>query len=344
MSAEYEKPEFIFLKQEDVAICGGGDMRLALADVERAFVMRAKDEIMQPIKTRLEFFNEDKTVRERYCVSMPIYLGGDIKRAGVKWAAESMLNVRLGNLPYGIDFMILHDLDRAHPVAMMDCTLITDMRTAAVAGLGAKYFARKDSKSAGFIGAGVVGKRVVEAIALSVPSLEEFRLFDLNKERALEVAELFKGRWKIQVVDSLQDAFEGADVVASATTTRVPFIKANWFKKGVFFAGMGANEIEEDGYSIMDTIAVDAWDAIQYYGETSNLVKMYKAGKFKCEITHIQDVVLSGVSGRKNPDHRIMINTMGMACEDMIIAERIYQKAKSLGLGQTLSLWDHSCL
>jgi hypothetical protein len=64
MSAEYEKPEFIFLKQEDVATCGGGDMRLALADVERAFVMKAKNEIIQPIKTRLEFFNEDKTARD----------------------------------------------------------------------------------------------------------------------------------------------------------------------------------------------------------------------------------------------------------------------------------------
>ena len=103
------KPEFLFLKQEDVIAAGVLDMELALQDVEQALLMHGRDEIKQPPKTVLEFPDPQSGHRRYLTGSMPAYLGGGIKRAGLKWAAESMDNACRGDLPYGMDLVILHD-------------------------------------------------------------------------------------------------------------------------------------------------------------------------------------------------------------------------------------------
>ena len=335
-----KKPEFIYLKQEDVIAAGGLDMKLALADVELAFKMHGQDEIIQPNKTVIEFPDQESGQRRYLTVSMPAYLGGQINRAGIKWAAESVDNVRRGDLPYGMDLIILHDLERAHPVAMMDGTLITAIRTGAAAGVAAKYLARPDSKTAAFIGAGVIGRTTLEAIALSLPGLTEFRIFDLNMEKSRSIAKEFSGRWPIKIVASVQEAVEGADVIATMTTTRQPFIEAAWLKKGCFVAAMGKNEFEEEALLEADLLVVDEWEQFKHY-QPSLLTQMYQAGHLKDgDVLNLREVILNRASGRTTAAGRIHFLSFGLACEDLVVAERVYQTAQSMGLGQSLSLWD----
>jgi len=335
-----KKPEFIYLKQEDVIAAGGLDMRLALADIELAFRMHGQDEIIQPSKTVIEFPDQQSGHRRYLTVSMPAYLGGQINRAGIKWAAESADNARRGDLPYGMDLIILHDLERAHPVAMMDGTLITAIRTGAAAGVAAKYLARPDSKIAAFVGAGVIGRTTLEAIGLSVPGLNEFRIFDLKTEKSRSIAEEFSDRWQIRVVDSVQEAVDGADVIATMTTTRQPFIKATWLKDGCFVAAMGKNEFEEKALLDASLLVVDEWEQFKHY-KPSLLAQMYQAGRLRDgDVLNLREIILNRAPGRTAATDRIHFLSFGLACEDLVVAERVYQTATSMGLGQSLSLWD----
>ena len=335
-----KKPEFIFLKQEEVIAAGVLDMEKALADVEKAFVMYVNGEVIQPNKTLIEFPDEQTGQRRYVIVSMPIYMGGEINRAGVKWAAESMDNARSGALPYGIDLLILHDIEKAHPVALMDGTLITAMRTGAAAGVAAKYLARKDAKKAVFVGAGVIGRTAIDAISRSVPSLGEISLFDLDKEKAAALADEFSGKFQISIVNDLGLAIQDADIIATMTTTRSSFIKQEWLKPGSLVVAMGKNEVAEDAIIDADLVVTDEWATFKE-AKTTNLFSLYQRGILKDEeVVNLRDIIVGHASGRQSQNDRIQFHSFGMACEDLIIAERIYKEAKRLGLGITLSLWD----
>ena len=136
---EYYDPAFLFLKQEDVIAAGALDMKAAEDDVELTYKLFASGQVNQPHKPVMHFSNP-KTGQEEYylTVSMPVYVGGEVNRVGHKWAAESMDNAKRGDMPMGIDIVLLHDLEHAIPHAIMEGGLITAMRTSAVAGVGAR--------------------------------------------------------------------------------------------------------------------------------------------------------------------------------------------------------------
>ena len=133
-------PEFLFLTQEDVIAAGALDMKATLEDVELAYSLFASGEVNQPHKSVMQYENKETGQERHYLtVSMPVYVGGEIDRAGIKWAAESMDNAKRGDMPMGVDIIILHDLEPAIPHVIMDGWLITGMRASEVAGVGAKY-------------------------------------------------------------------------------------------------------------------------------------------------------------------------------------------------------------
>ncbi len=333
-------PEILFLKQEDVIQAGVLDMKKAIEDVELVFKMYAEGEVQQPVKTLMEFPDPETGDRGRLVVSMPVYLGGQINRAGIKWAAESIANQRRGDLPYGIDLVILHDLDHAHPVAIMDGTLITAIRTSAASGVAAKYLANLDSSIAGMVGAGVIGRTAIEAFLCVFPNLKEIRLFDLNRSKSEALAREFKDRVEVRVVDDARSAVEGAHVLATQTTTRKHFLKWEWIKGANFYAQMGTNEAEEAAILSADVLVVDDWAPIKHY-KPGYFARLVEEGRLKEEsILELKNIVAGKVKGRTNPKQHILFKSMGMGAEDIIVAERIYQTAKAQGLGQVLRLWD----
>lgn len=336
-----KSPEILFLKQEDVIAAGVLDMKKTIEDVETVFKMYAAGEIQQPVKTLMEFPDPVTKDRGRLVVSMPVYLGGKINRAGVKWAAESLENQRTGQLPYGIDVVILHDLDAAHPVAIMDGTLITAMRTSAASGVAAKYLANPDSKIAGMVGAGVIGRTAVQTYLEIFPKLEEVRMYDLDRSKSEGLAQEFRDRIEVRVVDDARQAVEGADVIATQTTTRKHFLQKEWMKSSNFYAQMGTNEAEEAEILEADVLVVDDWGAISHY-TPGYFAQLVNAGKLDAgRILELKNIVSGKTIGRTNPAQHILFKSMGMGSEDIIVAERIYQNAKAMGIGQKLKLWDN---
>ena len=334
-------PEFLFLTQEDVIAAGALDMAAALKDVELAYKLFASGKVIQPHKPVFRF-NNPKTGAERYylAVSMPVYVGGSVNRIGHKWAAESMANAERGNMPMGVDITLLHDLDHAIPHAIMEAGVLTAMRTAAVAGVGAKYLARPNSKIAGLIGAGVIGRTMIMSLTTAMPSLEEIRLFDLNQERAKALAEEFKDQINVKVVGSVPEAFQGADIITTQTTARSPFVKDEWIPKGSYYAHMSSPEAEDAAFLSTDRLVVDNWATLKtwdYFPPT----RLWKSGQIKENaISDIGEIILGEKPGRENNDERILFANLGMGALDITIAERIYQNAKAKGIGQKLKLWE----
>ncbi len=339
--AELYKPEFLFLTQEDVIAAGALDMPAALDDVELTYKLFASGQVNQPHKPVFQFDNPQTGEKRQYlAVSMPVFVGGPVNRIGHKWAAESLDNAKRGDMPMGIDIILLHDLEHAIPHAIMEAGLITAMRTSAVAGVGARTLANPDSKVAGLVGAGVIGRTMIWSLTSAMPKLEEVRLFDLNRQRAESLAKEFEGKIKVRVVDSVQEAFKDAHIVTTQTTAHKPFVKDEWIPKGSYYAHMASDEGEDNVFLNTDRLVVDNWETLKTW-DFFTPTRLHAAGKLKEEnITDIGKILIGEKPGRTSRDQRILFANLGMGCLDITIAERIYQSAKAKGLGQKISLWE----
>jgi len=338
---ELYNPEFLFLPQEDVIAAGALDMVATLEDVELAYRLFASGEIDQPHKSVMQYDNKETGQKRHYLtVSMPVYVGGEIHRAGIKWAAESMDNAARGDMPMGVDIIILHDLEHAIPHAIMEGGLITGMRTSAVAGVGAKYLANPDSRVAGLIGAGVVGRTMIMALSSAMPSLEEIRLYDINETRAHDLADEFKDSITVKVVDSIETAFKDADIITTQTTARKNIVNKEWIPKGSYYAHMSTDEAEDGAFLETDLLVTDNWQTLKgwdFFAPT----RLVNEGKLNAdEIVDLGEIILGIKEGRKSPEDSIIFANLGMGCLDIVIAERIYNNAKEQGLGQKLALWE----
>ena len=130
--------EFLYLSQEEVIAAGGLDMAAAMADVEAALRLHQASDDLLPPKAVLDWGQGSQGLRDDHINAMPAYLGGDYNMAGLKWIASFPANPHQRNLPRATSLIILNNPDTGTPLAVMDGTLISAMRTGAVTGVAAR--------------------------------------------------------------------------------------------------------------------------------------------------------------------------------------------------------------
>lgn len=333
------KPEILFLKQEDVIAAGLLDMKQILEVTEYTFKMLGEGKVIQP--TKIFMGMPDSENWQSYGMSMPSYVGGDMNICGFKWAAESVYNPTQG-MPYGIDVVILSDPKTMYPKAILDGTITTAMRTSAAAGVAAKYTARKDSKIATLIGAGVIGRTMIMAMSEAVPGLEEIRIVDLDISKAEGLVKEFEGKYNVVAYSDAKEAMDGADLIVTETTSRKNFIPKAWItKKNATVIQMEAHAFEEEVFTSADRLFVDSWNQTTHLD--GHMMKyLYENGLVTEEGTKLfQQMATGELKGRENDDEFIVCSSAGMGSVDIAIAYKMYCNAKEKGLGTTVYLWDN---
>ncbi len=333
------KQKILFLKQEDVIEAGVLDMEKILELVEKAFYLDGIGQVKNPPKTEMTVPDEDSS--QSTFISMPVYIGGDINRAGVKWAAESKANMKSGSLPMGIDIVILSDPVTVLPIAILDGLVITAMRTAAAAGVAAKYLARKDSEMVGCIGAGIIGRTMIQALKGVLPNLKQIKLFDLNSDKVNALIEEFKDTGiEIIAAGSAEEATKDADIVATMTTSKKPFVKGEWIKPGTMVIQMSSYEVEKNVVSKADKLVVDSWAQMKGNSDSVLAQMFYSKELDEDDVLHLKDVVSGKINGRELDDEITMFSSRGMGCLDLMVADYLYKQAIEKGIGQKLNLWE----
>ena len=148
--------------------------------------------------------------------AMPAYLP-DLKAAGMKWVSGYPDNFKKG-LPYISGLLILNDPETGIPIAVMDSTWITAMRTGAVTAVAAKYLARPDASDIGIIGCGVQGRSNLEALAAVLKKITTVKAYDARPESQKAYVEEMGKKFKFNVVGvgSPKEAVTSSDVVVTA--------------------------------------------------------------------------------------------------------------------------------
>ena len=335
-------PGILFLQEEDVIKAGALDMKMNLAVTEQVYKMLGQGQIYNPPKVHLAMPINSGINWASYFNSMPCYIGGSVNVGGIKWAAESKKNSTIPGIPYGIDITILSDPETVLPFCILDGTLITAMRTSAVAGVFAKYTAPSNTQTVTLVGAGVIGRTMVMAICEALPQVKTIYLSDLDLSKAEKLAAEYKETYPQQIIPTA-DAKAAAlqsQVIVTETTARQPFLDQSWIRPGVTVINMGSNEADLDVVMGSDVIAVDYWDQIITY-ESKAAAQLYKAGKLhKEQVVEIADMVLGKWPGRQNDRQVINCSSLGLAALDIMIGYQLFQNAQKQGLGTMLKLWE----
>lgn len=332
----------LYLSQEDVAEAGGADMEAAVRDVEEVFRLHHLGQTVLPSKVVLRWGDPATELQRGRINGMPGYVGGEINMAGIKWIASFPANPGRYGLPRASGIIILNDPDCGLPVAVMDGTLVSAMRTGAVTGVAAKYLARKDSRVAALIGAGVQSRTQLQALRVTLPSLEQVFVADPVRDRAETFArEMSIGLPRPIIIADAEEAIKAADVVVTATTTAQPIVRKGWLRPGAFYSHVGGYECEFDVVKEVDRRVTDNWSEIKHRG-IQTFALMHQQGLLRDEDIEcdLGAIVAGEAPGRRRSDERIMFLAVGMGVEDVAVATRVYRVARERGLGRCLSLWN----
>ena len=328
--------DVLYLSEREIAATGIG-MPQAIEVVETVLALHAHGQVILPSKIVLDL--DEK--RHGRINAMPAWVGGEINLCGIKWIAGFPNNPVRHGLPRANGLIVLNDPETGLPLAILEGTRISALRTGAVTGVGAKYLANPGSRTLALIGAGVQSRTQLEAIMTVLPELREVRVYDVRNPAAERFRTECEMRWNdltVHVVDGPEPAVRGADCVVTATVADEPIVKADWLEPGVFFAHVGSYQEEEPAVILQaDKVVVDLWEEV-LHRRTPLLAKMYEAGQIDRGRIHanLGDIITGDKPGRERRDERIFFSPLGLGSEDIAVATAVYRRALKMNRGTGL--------
>ena len=260
--------------------------------------------------------------------------------AGVKTVGDFYRNYEVG-LPSELALLNLFDPKTGTPVAVIDASDITDMRTGAVTAIGAKHLARKDAKVLGHIGArgtSYWNVRLLDAIF----GFDEIRVHSRRPEsRKAFAAQLEKDlKKKINVTADWESCVKGADIVveASRLAKPEPLLKASWIKKGACVIPYGTmSAVELSLTDIMDKMVMDDWGQARS-GPFGALRAHVDSGRLSEKTLHAElgQIVAGLKPGRQSDVETNLFWHRGLSLSDIALGAFMLEKAKRMNLGQRL--------
>ena len=330
---------FTYLSQEDLLDSGCFDLQMVIEVAEKTMLAYEDHRILFPEKI-VQIF--DPVAQDRInCLPATLL---DEKICGAKWVSVFPRNPKLHGVQNLSAIFVLSEIEKGFPVAVMDGTLASNMRVAAMGGIAAKHLAREDSQSIGFIGAGEQAKMHLLAMKAVRPSLKECRVsaksIEEENQFIKELSPLLPDMVFTGTKTVARTAMEGADILVTATSAQAPLLKADWMKPGAFYSHIGGWEDEYKVALQCDKIVCDDWETVTH--RTQTLSKMYAEGLLSHNDIHadLHELVSGHKVGRETDDERTYFNAVGLSYVDVAIALAMFKRAESSGIGQPLNLQE----
>jgi ornithine cyclodeaminase len=263
---------------------------------------------------------------------------------------------------------VLNDADTSAPLAFMSANLLSAYRTGAIPGVGARHFARKDSKVVGLVGPGVMGKTTVMALIAVCPLIDTIKIKGRGKASLDSflswLAETFPQVTNVEVVDSIEAVVRGSDIVTYCNSgetgdpSTYPLVKREWVKSGAFLVMPASCQMDEgmeqpdvrkavDNTGLyecwFDELPKPAHNHVPLIGV--RFLDMIAEGKMtKGQLEDLGKVVAGDAPGRTNDEEIIIMSVGGMPVEDVAWGTVVYRNAIERGIGVKLNLWDEPVL
>jgi ornithine cyclodeaminase len=330
------------VQPRELTFLSGADVeRLALSDDEILAAvedgLRAQGSGRARIEPRVHL-EPDPAVRGHFNV-LRGYLA-PLQLAGVKVVGDYLDNHELG-LPSELGLLALFDARTGAPVAVIEASALTAMRTGALTAIGARYLARRDSRILGHVGARGTAYWNVRLLD-RLFDFAEIRVHSLRRESRESFARLLEADLgkPVRVTESWEDCLRGADIMVEASRLErpEPRLETRWVEPGCLVIPYGTvSAVELTLTDVMDKIVVDDWGQATA-GRFGALRAHVDTGRLSETALHAElcQIVVGERSGRESDDERILFWHRGLSLSDIALGHALLDKARTMGIGRTL--------
>ncbi len=308
---------------------------------EEAFRLYGEEKVQMPPKSYLYFEDYFGDLR-----CMPAYIR-DKNTAGIK-AVNVHPDNHNANLPTVMATILLIDPKTGFPVAVMDGTHITNMRTGAAGGIASKYLAKENCPKAAFIGAGIQAVTQVQAMMITKPMVSQIDIFDINKEHAEKFAQYCSDNYSVstRIADSINDACADASIINCTTSTRTPIVMKADVSPGAHINAIGADakgKQELDSSLLKNAkVVIDDWVQSSHSGEINIPVHNNEFTQ-KDVAGELGKIIAKNIKLRQSDKDITIFDSTGLAVQDLINAWHVHKlmvvEGDPSGL-QTVKIFD----
>lgn len=248
-------------------------------------------------------------------------------------------NSRLG-LPSVFGLVLVLDAASGAPLALIEGSHLTALRTGAASGLATKLMAREDARTVALFGAGVQARTQLAAVR-AVRDIREVRIVSRTPQSAQRLADELTGLETRVLADS-GAAVRGADIVVTATTSATPVVFGRDVEPGTHVNAIGAytatmREVDADVVRRARVVVDTRQGAL---AEAGDLIMAIRERAITTDhiVAELGEVVNGTIAGRTSEEEITLFKSVGHAAQDVALARRVLDVAVSRRLGTTVSL------
>jgi ornithine cyclodeaminase len=314
----------------------------AMETVARALIEYSAGRTDSPIRTAIPVPGSGGT-----SLFMPA-LVEQAEGLGVKFVSVFPHNKELGKQTiYGT--VVLADVQTAEPVALLEASYLTALRTGAASGLAANLLARPDTHTVGVIGTGGQAPMQLRGI-MAVRPIREVRLFNRHPDKAYRLAqemveEYAERHVRFVVCMTPEDAVRDVDMIITATNSLNPVFPAEMVNPGMHISAIGSfrpgmQELPPGVIAPSAKVVVDSREAA--LEESGDLVIPIRDGLFRPDDIYAElgELAAGKKPGRERPDEVTVFKSVGLAVMDMVVGKAMYDRSLALGLGTEVDLFS----
>ncbi|MFC2947649.1 ornithine cyclodeaminase family protein [Virgibacillus sediminis] len=309
-------------------------MREAIDVMEQAFITYAKQDFIMPDRIFSQVKEEDTFLL------MPCYVDDCI---GLK-AVTSFPSNNERSEPVTQGVIMINDRETGTPIGLMDGTLLTAIKTAAVSGVAMRYF-KKEATTIGLIGTGLQG---LYQLLAAIESTEAEKIYVYN--RTPEKIEPFKKEFHkltnqtVEVVtsDTVEQLIHNSEIIITATTSLSPVIPNDaTLYKGKLVVGVGSykenmRELPEELFKSAAYYVIDSEDGKR---ECGDIIDPIQSGWVENKnIVLLSDLIIGNRNYEPSSEEPIIFKTVSMALFDALIGNYVYKKAQEQNVGVVVEI------
>ncbi len=249
-------------------------------------------------------------------------------------------------LPSHIALIAVFDPDTGEPLAVMDGTHVTAVRTAAGSALATRLLARPDSRVLAIVGSGVQARSHAEVLTRTC-GIEEIRIVARDPAKAARLAAELADSLGVPVTaaPSLREAAAGADILCATTHADRPVVHWRDVEPGTHVNAVGLNPA---GRELDDDLVVNSLVVVESRGSalapppagSNDLLEPIEAGIITADHVHaeIGEIVAGEKAARTSEDQVTLYKSVGVAVQDAVAARLVLDAAQAAGVGTRVDL------
>lgn len=308
----------------------------AVAAMKEAFIELSAGQVVMPVRTHI-----DIPARAGTALFMPCF-SERFRRIGLKMVNLFDDNAAKG-LPRIQGLVCLFDGRTGSPLALLNGTCLTALRTGAASGAATDLLARPEAATVAVFGAGVQGRTQLEGVC-AVRPIRKALVFDPAGDTAAALATEMSRALNIEVTAaaSPQEALGAADVVCTATVSKTPVFKDKDLAPGTHINAVGSYkpDVQEIPAETVRRALLVVDHRLSALAETGDLIIPMRESMIGESDIHAElgEIAAGKAPGRVSKSEITLFKSVGLAIQDLVAAARAFENAVEKGLGQLVNL------